>query len=499
MKNYSIRQLSTVGIAANFVACLLLYFLMDAPTIVDIEHILYLFLLTLILVIFVNTSGHVGYPLVMVLVAYVFLKYCLSVPFLMLLPQFGSDWLIERNSMFTSDHYRRSLSYAVLGTLIAGVGLLAGSRHLLKNKLVDRARLFSAERPIDINIKALLIYVTVLIAIHLYFNPVTGAGYDDENELNWLRIFMRQTVVRSLIVAIIVFQWQWLTKGEKASLLISLVMMVCFSIIEGGRSYIYILCMILAFTCLVRYGNFTLSKRFLSYGMVAVIVSVILYPLATVMRWVGRYYPGGGLFAIDPIKEGFNEFYLGEKNVFASFLLNILNRFTEPDVPMRIMNDMQLIPVGDLLSVGSMMKRIINGLVPGDLFPDIMPPQYLFDHIYIGSFVGFNAQEWGIWEYFYVMFGYGGGLMCLFLVMVAAGVLWRTVLLGRSWVKHFLVVVFIYFFWMFLLNYDPAYVLNSAMIELIVFVFVLQILRVMSLGMNLLSQSFSIAVKGSAT
>ena len=167
-------------------------------------------------------------------------------------------------------------------------------------------------------------------------------------------------------------------------------------------------------------------------------------------------------------------------------MTNILARLTSFQTSLLIMNDKNINPIGDLLSVGSIIKRILNNLWPGDLFHGIMLPQYLFDHIYYDTFVGFNAYDWGIWEQFYLIFGYWGGIFGLFITMFCVGVLWKALISSTSPFKTFYLTTGIYFLWLMFLNFDVSYVFSSFLIELIVFNIVVRILIAGSMFLTIL-------------
>jgi hypothetical protein len=141
------------------------------------------------------------------------------------------------------------------------------------------------------------------------------------------------------------------------------------------------------------------------------------------------------------------------------------------------MNGMEVVPVGHEITLFRDLARVINALVPGDLFLGVMPANQLYDYLYLGNLTTYNTQEWGVFEYGYVLFDYVGGLAVVFVIVFAIGVVWRWIIATNAALKPFLLVFVLFWFWHFMRNLGYSLWLSSFSTELIVFVFFYVILR----------------------
>jgi len=64
--------------------------------------------------------------------------------------------------------------------------------------------------------------------------------------------------------------------------------------------------------------------------------------------------------------------------------------------------------------------RVVNSLLPGDFFPDILSINQLFDYVYLGNVVSYNSEMWSIQGTLYLYFGHlATPLVVLIVAMVA--------------------------------------------------------------------------------
>lgn len=324
----------------------------------------------------------------------------------------------------------------------------------------------------------MLAYILALAAISLLMKFVIGVAYADlsEDPRNVFRIFLRGTIPRNLFVLIIFFSWKNYTAVEKLTVSAGVGLLLFGSmIVESSRAGLYIFGILFLIMKLIEQGDFVIKLKHAGLFLFAAITSLMLFPFVTAIRWASYN----------------KEFYsfrdwtlvLEQVRIFAStfdVMMLALDRFTELNAALKIMNNMYFVDPAGLLSFSAMLKRVVNNLVPGDLF-DVMPPQYVYQHVYEGRFIGFSAQEWGLWEYFYVANGYWLGLVVVGLWMAAIAYLWRKLRLSQSPFKAILLLISAYFYTSFLVNYDPAYVVGSYFVEVIVLFIMLPFLSRMGI------------------
>jgi hypothetical protein len=451
------------------------FFLSDDRRLMNIESLLYLTVISVVVMVMSAQASSVVYPLVVLLCLYAYKKYLLSGLYLL---TSRSSAISDDLSLFTEYHYNRYLLYAVFGVVVSWLGLAVGSGSFKSRPGINRPTLPEGLVALISPIRV-LIYVTLIVVIQLYLMFVLGVANEALNDdpRNFWRIFLRQTVPRELLILMLFFMWNRYSLLQKITAATGLLVLLFGSMIVGSsRAGLELLVLLYIVLKIAKDGDFALTFGQIKYLAYAIVISVALFPLVTSIRWAGydrEFYASRDFAAISDQTSTFTS--------SSDVLVLIMERFTGLRQALPIMNDMYLNDPSDLLSFGSMLKRVANSLVPGDIF-DVMAPQYLYDHIYRNRFIGFNAEEWGIWEYFYVAYGYGLGLVVVFAYMLTIGWLWRRLCASQSTLQPFTLLVSGYFFSLFLVNYDPGYVIQSFLIELIVMLSLVPLLRTMARG-----------------
>jgi hypothetical protein len=454
-------------VTATLLATLVIYSVVDRPALFTLESAGHLFLLSGLVVFLGFQERSRCYPLLVLLGTYVYQKYLLSGLYALLA---ASSPATADLSRFTSEHYNHYLSYAVLGVAAASFGLVAGGMPFKTGGEASvereprRSRIIAMIRP-----RRMLWYVLVIVAVEIFlkfFYGVRNPGYDDSH---WtaFRIFLRGTTPRNLYILMLFYAWDEYSLSDKFLISAGIGVFLFESMILGSsRAWLYYPALLFFILKLIESGNFPIKTRHVRYFLFVVALSVVMYPLITAIRWAGYNKE----FAASPDVGRVEE----QMGVFAKktdVVVSVLERLTGLREALIISNDMRVTDPGDLLSFSAMLKRLIPSFVKDMLseYPlDVMPAQYVYDHVYEGRFIGFNAQEWGLWEYFAVSAGPWAGLGIVFLFMCAAGFLWRKIADSRSQFRPFILLVSGYFFSLFLLNYDPAYVIYSYFVEFVV-------------------------------
>lgn len=399
------------------------------------------------------------FPLLLLLGLFVAQKYLLGGWVLASrVPNFADAY-----GVYTTADFTRTITYAFLGTAVFILGLFSAPQRLFHRRAAARAL------PIDDWTLAwrpswVLCYALLVCGIFVWMNLVMGvrlmAG-PSESEWNFLNNFIRQTTPRNIVIAHLVFGWELLSRRDRWYSFATLSVLLAASVVGGSRSLLQIVAVLWLVATATRFGDFVLSWRNIRWLVIVTGFAVVLYPFATAVRWAGT----ADTITYAEIGDQYNWLYGPEGT---TVLDDLLNRLTTIDKPMQIMSDRSLRDVGDLLSMTNFLKRVANTLVPGDIFPEVLASQYLHDEIYYErGFRGFNAEEWGLWEYFYVASGYSGGLVLTFLtgVILASGWHWLRAVprpLQAVWT-----VAYLYFVWQLLQNYELAYTVASFLIECI--------------------------------
>ena len=241
------------------------------------------------------------------------------------------------------------------------------------------------------------------------------------------------------------------------------------SIQGGSRSYLYnIFINYIVIFLVLRDGNYRVNfnwKIIIGISLAA----IVLFPLATIMRYKD-VLDDTGIEGADLFNQAIEYFYGSSGDQVILILMSVFQRLNSFETSLMIMNDRNVMPYDFLLSFPSIIGRLINNFLPGEPIPNLLLPQSLFDHIYFNRFLGWNAYDWGLWEQFYLIFGYWGGIIALFVFMLILGYLWRRLLLSQSPFKLFYIGTFIYFFLQRLLvNYEVSLVISSVLMQIVIF------------------------------
>ena len=392
----------------------------------------------------------------------------------------------------SSSDYNVFLRYSVLGLIATTSGLLLGTRSKLRfgfnHNRINDIRDLLRDRLTELSFPLIVAWYLLLSANLLYVlfilggeREIVGGGTSD-----WYRIFGRTSIALHIVLALLVFNWEKMSRRDKYILFTPIFLAVVMNTLEGTRSYFLETGLLLLLCSALKYGNYVIKGKWFRLTFIMAIVSLIAYPLATVMRYVTRF--GRGLRGVTEAPEigallgGLVDLYGTASSAVLAVFTSALSALTSFQTGLLIMNDMNINPIGDLLSVSNIVKRVGNNLWIGEPFPGVMSPQYLFDHIYFDRMIGFNAHNWGIWEQFYLISGYWSGLFWVFVLMLGVGVLWKALLFSKSSFKTFYITTFIYYLWIMFMNFDVSYGLSSLLIELIVFNVMIGVLIVGSIA-----------------
>lgn len=466
----------------------LCYLLVSQKMIFNYESLIYLTLLSCAMIFTIEVGNKLCFPLLLVLIIYVLQEYSLSGFVTIFLTGGSCDYYaIKTLSEYTSNEYNVFLRYALFGYCVVSSGLIIGVSKLpiavrkygIKNLLCD-----SMSKKLSTSV--VIIYVVTLAFIILYSQYILGESYvgiRPEGEGGWWRIFYNMNIPVIIILSLLFFNWVNINQKDKNKLFFALFIIFIISVQSGSRSFLYTIFInyIIIFMVL-KNGNFRIkiNIKMMKMAVIIFIGSLIFYPIATIFRYKGLFI-SRNLSITEIIVSSFNYSYGSSINLVYDTAIQILMRLSSSDASLKIMNDKNLIPLDNLLSIPHIVGRVINNLVPGDIFSDLIYPQYLFDHIFYNRFVGWNATDWGLWEECYLIFGYWTGLFVLFLGMIMVGYMWRLLLLSRNPYKLFYISTFIYFFFQRLLvNYEISLVISSVLVHLIVFQIIIKLLFLLS-------------------
>lgn len=427
-----IKSVFQIVLIVNWCLTCVVYFLSEPNTWVNLESLVYLSFLTVILSFALATVNRLGLPLMLLLTILVFQKYCLS-PFYLMLVQLNpaTEAFLGLYSIPPPSGYNVFLGYSVLGLMVTTSGLLLGTRSRLRfgfnrNRFNDIRDLLR-DRLTELSLPLVGSWYLLLAAIIIYqlvtmVGSEGGAGViaetlarGDRGEVSlWYRIFLRDSWIQHLILVLLFFNWETMSRRSKLILLVPLLLGSVANIVLGSRSVFYKVAWLFLACSAVKYGDYVIKGKWFRLTFVMGVVSVLAYPLATAARTVTRVFSpaqSGALLTFENLSDVAIDYWVSASGVALNIFTSMLSALTSFETGVAIMNNMNINPIGDLLSLSNIVKRVLNNLWIGEPFPGVMSPQFLFDHIYFDRMIGFNAHNWGIWEQFYLIFGYWGGVV----------------------------------------------------------------------------------------
>jgi len=97
---------------------------------------------------------------------------------------------------------------------------------------------------------------------------------------------------------------------------------------------------------------------------------------------------------------------LMEKETLFLAITQLIHRLNAVMAQFYILNDLYVHNPLEYYNPIQSFMRIINDLVPGDVFPGILSINQLFDYIYFDNIVYYNSEMWGIQGTLYLYFGH---------------------------------------------------------------------------------------------
>jgi hypothetical protein len=191
-------------------------------------------------------------------------------------------------------------------------------------------------------------------------------------------------------------------------LLVPPLISMLFRALSGGRSAVYHLINLglvywLAVNIHKRWNLHSLLKKF-SLVLIVVSIAVITALFAQVLRPLYRYTES--VDATDILGALDYESVLAAKDNLLFGITELLHRLATLKAQFYILNDWYIHkPLQHYNPLTSLM-RIINDLVPGDIFSGTFTINQLFDYIYHDTVLHYSSETWGIQGTLYIYFGH---------------------------------------------------------------------------------------------
>lgn len=447
-------QLIIIGLFLYLGVIFLTYLNMDDSIFITGEGLFYLVAFVLVLIIFLVNTDDINRPLIIVLTVYTFIMYLFAGLKLLLLPMNSDMWMMESYSWATSDEVSNWLQYTLICTITAGSGLLLGTKIVsTKSYNVPIESLYREDVKLSIG-KLLFIYI-VFMSITMYnlskfgYGSISGTEADAIYNLYGI---INPDIIIHISLIICASQWNRLSIYHRRILLFMILSYAAYRVIGGSRSSLYALLIPLSYYLVLFKRNFIVNKKIV---ITAIVLSIFLYPIAKGFKDMIHYTSGpDAVITFNHIKE-----IISISDIFQNFIdkkgeyfIEIIDRLSDMGAQLRIINDKQLVPVEEHINLIATFKRAINDMVPGDVFYDVLRTQDVFHFVYHGFIPIYGGEIYSLYGVYYVLFGYLGTLIVLFISSIVIGYLWKKLMLSRMYFKPIILGFYLITFELFLQN-----------------------------------------------
>ena len=180
--------------------------------------------------------------------------------------------------------------------------------------------------------------------------------------------------------------------------------------------------------------------------LVALSITIISGLFAQVLRPLYRYTEHVSIEDIITTLD-YESVLLAKENLLFG-ITQLLHRLSALKAQFYILNDWYIYEPLQYYNPLQAFMRVINDLLPGELFPGILTINQLFDYIYHGTNIHYASEMWGIQGTLYLYFGHFGSPIVVFLLALMVNRFYPTLekaLLASSAFAAFIVLLLLDF------------------------------------------------------
>jgi len=207
-------------------------------------------------------------------------------------------------------------------------------------------------------------------------------------------------------------------------LLIPVIILVASSIYGGGRGALYnIVVMVFLYWVFLNFNRNITYKDLRKFFVLILTIPFVFFIglIAQAVKHIRKSNilenaPNQSVY--DSIILNFNFFNLDNPAIASLYfgLTEIIHRLSHLQAQFLILNDHYINKPSETFNLTHMFMRVINDLIPGSLFNDVISINRLFHHIYLDEFVNYSSHTWGIQGTMYLLFGFIGSLFFVFIL-----------------------------------------------------------------------------------
>ena len=326
----------------------------------------------------------------------------------------------------------RALLYLVLGSGTAILGIKSGSQlftsvHDSTEKDIQRRPFYC---PPWFFFAATVVNIGFVLWGAIFLGKASSLlGQYTVTAYGFLTRFVNSEVILIIGLVLAIENWPRFNKSGRRLLFLSIAIILLVGTLSGSRSALLSLFFYLLIILTNKKGNFLVGRRAAIFVGLAMLVSLLVFPLATGVRnyWnmTGRLEHHEGSFIEEIIRAATSGVDTGSTDQFKSLIYPVLYRLNGLD-SLVVITSYNWECASLYINLVNEFKSFLNIIIPGNLFPAIKETSRMFLFVYQGvpiTFLDFYyvTSMYTLWGICYANFGYFFGLLAIaaFMFLVA--------------------------------------------------------------------------------
>lgn len=275
------------------------------------------------------------------------------------------------------------VTYSLMFIMIFTIILTIGSLLILDNKNIDYHNLRTVTIKFG-NLISLNIFSFILLFLTIIEFIINMSRWNTNNGRSSLEnIFYLFSTYQLLILLIPIWTLKWknIKTSTKYIFITTLIIYIVSKILTGQRSAIANLVFIFITIIIFYYKNYNLNRKMIYSFLLTLIFSIIIiFPIATSVRYLNT-----SLINIILSKKVFDKLlYLSSAHLNMLFS-NISLRLGFLDYAIISISKTKLPGINNYLNILFFIKSIIDRLLPGNIFNNVLPASRIFAVEYLGK------------------------------------------------------------------------------------------------------------------
>ncbi len=368
-----------------------------------------------------------------ILISFYVFKVYLTRPYVdIFLPRLTSDQAqyINSNNYFFNASDAKVVYLSLLSLLIAWLLGLLAAKSIPVNTQRRRIyiRIFHKVDEIlkNINWRTLFVWILLIVLNHRSGSETwQGIATGESVPLFAFGVFSLETIG---VIAFLSFLSLRHYRVNRASLvlLVPILYSVVSGVMGGSRAALFVIVVYaLVYLTYLNYDKFISVKFFLKKliflmalmpivifsGMIAQLIRPLLLNNASTETVNAIILQNIDILNFTNLLN--NTFYFG--------LTELLHRVSALKAQFLILNDHYINTPWETYNPIHSLMRVINDLVPGDIFDNTLSINQLFEYIYLNTYITYNSEMWSIQGTFYLYFGFVLSSIVVFFIAYLIG------------------------------------------------------------------------------